>query len=88
MNPSAAPGRHQFLAHILPMLTFALLLGGGDLLKTPDGPLWRATPEFWVYPLQTLLCGAMLIFFWHYSDFPVMRRPLFAVPIALSSVTL
>jgi len=84
MNPSAAPGKHQFLAHILPMLTFALLLGGGDLLKTSDGPLWRVTPEFWVYPLQTLLCGAMLIFFRHDYDFQVLRRPFFVVAIALS----
>ncbi|HEY2712419.1 MAG TPA: CAAX prenyl protease-related protein [Chthoniobacterales bacterium] len=83
MNHSDASGKNQLLAHILPMLTFVLLLGLGDLVKTSDGSLWRAAPEFWVYPLQTLVCGTMLIFFWRDYNFQVLRRPFFVTAIAL-----
>ncbi len=83
MNHSQAPGKNQLLAHVLPMLGFVLLLGLGDLVRASHGSLWRAAPEFWVDPLQTLLCGAMLISFWHEYNFQVLRRPFFVAAIAL-----
>lgn len=38
-------------------------LGGGS------GNLLLSKPEYWVYPLQTLVCGAALVFFWRRYDF-------------------
>jgi hypothetical protein len=84
MDRSGVSGRHRLVAHIAPMLIFLVLLSLDHLLKTSDGPLWRSSPEFWIYPLQTFLCGATLIFFWHDYNFQVLRRPAFVVTIALA----
>lgn len=47
-------------AYIAPFVVFLALLGLIPLMSQPSGPLWRAHPEFWVFPLQTILCGALL----------------------------
>ena len=33
------------------------------------GSLWLRSPEYWIYPLQTALCGATLVFYWRQYDF-------------------
>lgn len=33
------------------------------------GSLWLRSPEYWIYPLQTALCAATLIFYWRQYDF-------------------
>ncbi|HXA08868.1 MAG TPA: CAAX prenyl protease-related protein [Chthoniobacterales bacterium] len=79
---SAAPARRSLLAHLLPMLFFVLLLGTGNALKTPGAALWRAAPEFWIYPLQTFLGAGLLICFRRQYEFHRLRRPVFAIAIA------
>jgi len=51
------------LAHVLPFAVFLLLLGLPDLLRidNPELPWFRRAPEQWVYPLQTLACGILLL---------------------------
>ncbi len=75
--------RRKVLAYVLPMLLFTALLGLGSGLKTPGRALWRAAPEFWIYPTQTLLCGGLLIYFRRAYQFQPLRRPLFTVAVAL-----
>ena len=59
-------------AYVVP---FALFLGGLALVEAvrflggTSGALLFAKPEYWVYPLQTLICGGALIFFWRQYDF-------------------
>lgn len=59
-------------AHVMP---FALFMGGLFLVSTigwffSQSPnLVLSKPEYWVYPLQTLVCGGALIFFWREYDF-------------------
>ena len=54
---------------------FGIFMGGllvvqaAKSLGGPSGPFFLTHPEFWVYPLQTLLCGGALIFFWRRYDF-------------------
>ncbi len=43
------------------MAVFLLLLGLRGLLQNRGGALWFASPEFWIYPAQTILCGALLL---------------------------
>ena len=74
--------KHGLLAHALPMLLFVLLLGIGSGLKSPAAP-WRAAPEFWIYPLQTLLCGVLLVYFRREYEFHSLRRPIFPIGVAL-----
>ena len=65
--PPLSPTRRALLAYVGPFALFCLLLALTGLIKPahPDGatPLWLAAPEFWVYPLQTILCGVMLLFY-------------------------
>ncbi len=83
-RPAHEPARPRAItAHVAPMLLFILLLGCGSFLKTPGGSTWRAAPELWLYPLQTLLCAGLLIHFWRDYHFHAFRRPLFTIAIAL-----
>jgi len=77
------PGWRKIFAYALPMLLFTALLGLGSALKTPGRSLWLASPEFWIYPLQTLLCGTLLIFYRCEYQFHPLRRPVFTVGFAL-----
>lgn len=54
-------------AFVLPFMLFMSLLGGVDLLDhlfEGEGSLWIAEPKYWIFPLQTLCCGAALVFLW------------------------
>jgi CAAX prenyl protease-like protein len=53
----AAPTIRKLVAFTLPMAVFLTLLGLGETLRNPGGSGWLATPEYWIYPTQTLLCG-------------------------------
>jgi CAAX prenyl protease-like protein len=54
---------------------FAIFMGGLLLVQAAkslggsSGAFLLVHPEFWVYPLQTFLCGAALVFFWREYDF-------------------
>jgi len=82
-NRLREPDWRRIFAYALPMLLLTALLGLGSALKTPGRALWLAAPEFWIYPFQTLLCGALLIYFWREYQFQPLRRPLFTGGIAL-----
>lgn len=80
---SGPPEKRKLLAYTLPMLLFVLLLGVGSAVKQPDASLWLAAPEFWIYPLQTLLCAGVLIYFRREYEFHRLQRPAFVIAIAL-----
>ncbi len=80
---SSAPDKRKLLAYTVPMLLFGVLLGLGSALKRPGAALWLAAPEFWIYPLQTLLCAAVLLYFRRDYEFGRLRQPGFTLLIAL-----
>jgi hypothetical protein len=57
-------------AYVVP---FALFMGGlalvGGVRFLGGTGFLLSKPEYWVYPLQTLVCGAALVFFWRRYDF-------------------
>jgi CAAX prenyl protease-like protein len=65
------------------MAIFLGLLAIIDPLKSIGGSFWLQSPEFWVYPLQTFLCGALLWFFGRHYSLGRPRRVAIAVAIAL-----
>ena len=65
------------------MAIFLAMLALVSALRKPGGAFWLAAPEYWVYPAQTLICGALLIWFWREYDFRAPRKTGFAVAIGL-----
>jgi len=78
-----ATNKKKLFAFTLPMAVFLVLqaLAGG--LHKSGGSWWLAAPEYWVYPAQTLICGALLIWFWREYDFRAPLKILFALAIGL-----
>ncbi|MEI8293838.1 MAG: CAAX prenyl protease-related protein [bacterium] len=57
-------------AYVAPFLTFMGGLVLVSLVKQPKSDfVWLRSPEYWVYPLQTTLCAAVLVFYWRQYDF-------------------
>jgi CAAX prenyl protease-like protein len=59
--------QRTFWAYVLPFAVFMGCLALVSLVQAfaPDqgAPLWLADPKYWVYPLQTVVCGALLVWF-------------------------
>jgi CAAX prenyl protease-like protein len=57
-------------AYVTPFCAFMGGLVLVSLVKQPaSNSLWLRNPEYWIYPLQTALCAAALIFYWRQYDF-------------------
>src|SRR4051812_46319063 len=77
--PSSSHMR-KIVAFTLPMAIFISLLGLAGAIRIPDASaLWLSAPEQWIYPAQTLLCGAVIAWFWRDYDFRVPRKAWFAL---------
>ena len=76
---TAQATRRDLLAYVGPFVLFGLLLTLPGLGRNPapNAPWFLRTPEFWVYPLQTLLCGAWM--FRYRRDYPRGISPLAAL---------
>lgn len=74
--------RSPLSAHVVPLVVFAVLLGVQDLVRragTASGAtsLWLTRPEYWVHPLQAVLCTAAVLWFWRdYRFAPFGARAL------------
>jgi CAAX prenyl protease-like protein len=79
--------RSPIAAYTAPFLVF---MGGLVLVSIVKGiggeGLWLARPEYWIYPLQTVLCAAVLVFYWRQYDFA--KRGGIALAIAAGLVVL
>ena len=77
------------LAHVVPLVAFMLV---GGVLTAVTSSLdsvfrdhvylswWRRYPEHWIYPIQTVVAGLLLVFWWrHYELRWEPRKFLFGV---------
>jgi CAAX protease family protein len=65
------------------MFLFLLLLALGSGLKyLGSAAFWLASPEYWIFPAQTILCGALVFYFRREYEFRAWRHPLFTIGIA------
>jgi hypothetical protein len=46
------------------MAVFVAFLALSSFLKQPGGAAWLTSPEYWIYPVQSVVCGALLLIFW------------------------
>lgn len=75
--------RNKLAAFALPMAVFLVLLALAGILRKIGGPFWLASAEYWIYPAQTLICGALLFWFRKEHEFSAPSRVLFTVGIGL-----
>lgn len=81
---SNARAEGKLPAYTVPMLAFVAFLGAVSLLKmTGSNAAWLRAPEYWIYPLQTVVCGALLI--WFRPRYALHR--LVGVPVVLLIAT-
>lgn len=80
---SADKKLRKLVAFTLPMAVFLLLLALISLLRKVGGAFWLASPEYWIYPAQTIFCGVLLLWFWREYQFRAARRIVFAAAVAL-----
>jgi CAAX prenyl protease-like protein len=73
----------KLMAFTLPLAVFLLLLGLVSLLRKIGGAFWLASPEYWVYPAQTIFCGALLPWFRREYELRTPTRILFTFGVAL-----
>lgn len=74
--------RQALFAHVGPFALFMLGFALIQLVQAVAGKsdvLLLAQPQYWVFPLQTLVCAAALVFFWKRYDFGSQR----VVPLAV-----
>jgi CAAX prenyl protease-like protein len=73
----------KLVAFTLPMAVFITLLGMTSARSRPETVAWFAYPAYWTYPAQTLICGALLFWFWRDYEFRPPRAVWFGVLIGL-----
>ena len=78
-----ATDRRKLAAFVLPMAVFLALLALVSALRKVGGGLWLGAPEYWIFPAQTIICGALLIWFWREYEFRAPARFLFTSGIGL-----
>jgi len=78
-----ASDKKKLIAFTLPMGGFLALLGLASLLRKPGAGSWLESPEYWIFPAQTLICGALVIWFWRDYESRAPRRAWFALAIGL-----
>lgn len=75
----AEPEKRHLVAFVAPMLLFLALLAMSSMIKNLGSAFWLRAPEYWIYPLQTALCAALLLWFRCEYSFAKPRRIWLAV---------
>ena len=71
-------------AYCGPFVVLLLFIGLTDLLKSQG----VANPQFWVMPLQTLVCGALLVAWWRHYHLAFPKGILFGVAVGVLALVL
>jgi CAAX prenyl protease-like protein len=74
----------KLVAFTLPMAVFLTLLGLAGVLRKPGAGFWQASPEYWIYPVQTLICGGLVLCYWREYELGRPRKVWFALAIGLA----
>lgn len=80
---NAATGR-KLAAYVTPLAVFMGALAAVAVLKKIGGAFWLNAPEYWLYPLQTLVCAAILFWFWREYEFHGVRQLATAIGIGIA----
>ena len=75
--------RRKLIVFTLPMAIFVTLSALGGALRKMGGAAWLTSPEYWIYPAQTLVCGAIVLWLWREYKLRAPRQAWFALAIGL-----
>ncbi len=81
----------QKKAYIAPFAIFILLLGLGDAVEflcKGNAHFLLVNPKYWIFPLQTILCAALLVCFWRSYEFKPPSASGIAFSLLVAIVTL
>lgn len=71
-SSTATADKNDLIAFVAPFAVFMLGLALVSLVQSlapaESAPLWLAEPQYWVFPLQTIVCGGLLLWFWRHYD--------------------
>ncbi len=81
---SSVPHRRKLIAYVSPMALFLGLLALGSGLKQIGGAFWLSSPEYWIYPAQTIICAGLIWRFRREYDFGKLQQPIFVLAVGLS----
>jgi CAAX prenyl protease-like protein len=70
-------------AYVAPMLLFVGLLSLVWVLQKIGNAPWLSRCEYWIYPLQTILCGILLIVFWKEYPLSSPKRPFIGIAVGI-----
>src|SRR3954465_7615994 len=73
----------KLIAFILPMGAFLVLLGLTGSGNRPETGSWFAYPAYWTYPAQTVICGALVLWFWRDYELRPPRGIWFALLVGV-----
>ena len=73
----------KLLAFTLPMAVFVTLLGLTSAGNRPETSSWLSYPVYWIYPVQTVICSALIVWFWRDYEFRTPRSVWFALVIGV-----
>lgn len=65
------------------MAAMALVSFVGIFTPVEGAPFWLTDPIYWVYPLQTIVCSVLLIWFWKYYDWGQSWRIFTGIAVGL-----
>jgi uncharacterized protein len=80
----SVPHRRRLIAYIAPMALFLGLIALSNGLKAVGGSFWSSSPEYWVYPVQTLLCAGLIWWFRREYEFGSFRQPVFVFAVGFA----
>ncbi len=77
------PNKRKFLAYTIPFVVFVLLLGLSSILPSAGHYFFLSAAAYWIYPVQTIVCGLIVMWFWREYSFHGVRSPVFTVVIGI-----
>jgi CAAX prenyl protease-like protein len=80
-NPAATmPSSRKLIAYTAPYVAIVLLFAVGSLVRWSG---WIRSPEFWIYPIQAIASGVILIFFWREYEWERPAKPAFTIVVGI-----
>jgi CAAX prenyl protease-like protein len=76
--------RRKLVAYTAPMGLFLLLLAVNSGLKHIGAQFWLGSAEYWIYPMQTILCALLLVRFRREYELRAPRKLAFTLALGVA----